>query len=105
MYQGHVDPPKRGVDAILMYMYMCHYWGTFIVLMAERNGIVYTYNLLSYPFQAEQYALATAVTPAYHPHAPGEAVTSDDEKEDRTLVDADPEQAKAAHAQTKFTWV
>ena len=56
-----------------------------------------------HPFQAEQYALATAVTPApYHAHPPGE-VTSDEEKEDKTLVDTDPEQARAAHAQTKFT--
>ena len=71
------------------------------MLKPERNGIVY--HLLSCPFQAEHYALATAITPAYHPHAPGEAVTSEDEKEDKTLVDVDPEQAKAAHAQTKFT--
>ena len=59
-------------------------------------------DLLSHPFQAEQYALATAVTPAYRAHPPGE-VTSDEEKEDKTLVDTDPEQARAARAQTKFT--
>ena len=72
-----------------------------------KNRFVYTlvwYTYMYHPFQAEQYALATAVTPAYHPHAPGE-VTSEDEKEDKTLVDIDPEQARAAHAQTKFTWV
>ena len=46
--------------------------------------------------------MAAAGPPVHHPHLPGE-VTSDEEKEDKGLVDADPEQAKAAHAQTKFT--
>ena len=77
-------------------MYAC----TSFVLKAWKN-----WNGVPSPFQAEQYALATAVTPAYHPHAPGEPITSEDEKDDKALVDADAEQAKAAHAQTKFTWV
>ena len=46
--------------------------------------------------------MAAAGPPVHHPHLPGE-VTSDDEKEDKGLVDADAEHAKAAHAQTKFT--
>ena len=59
-------------------------------------------SLSPFSTQAEQYAMATAGPPVYHPHAPGDT-TSDDDKEDKTLVDADAEQAKAAHAQTKFT--
>ena len=47
--------------------------------------------------------MATAGPTIYHP-TPGET-TSEDEKEDRTLVEADAEHARAAHAQTKFTWV
>lgn len=45
--------------------------------------------------------MATAGPPIYHP-TPGET-TSEDEKEDKTLVEGDAEQARAAHAQTKFT--
>ena len=48
--------------------------------------------------------MAAAPPPIHHPHAPGET-TSDEEKEDKTLVETDAEHAKAAHAQTKFTLV